>query len=85
MVSSHDSACSTFDEIHVAATDSIKTSPTSPEAFGLETKQLRDAVGGLRRWIHLRREKSSAQRLFLLERTVKLRTIPTNPTLLLRI
>lgn len=54
MLSSQDSACSALVEIHIAVAKPIETSPTSPEAFGLKTKQSRDTVDSLRRLVHLR-------------------------------
>jgi hypothetical protein len=53
----------------MAATNSIETSPTSPEACGLEMKQSCDTVN-IRR-IHLVQKKSSAHKLFLLKQTVR--------------
>jgi hypothetical protein len=41
-----DSTCLAFDKVHITATNTIETSPTSPETCGLEMKQLRDTVSG---------------------------------------
>ena len=48
MLSSHDSVCSAFNKVNIATTNAIKTPQTSPKAFGLETKQLRDPIRSLR-------------------------------------